>query len=187
MTRLRYRTKIDLGVSAVTILIGLFFAYQVTQIETLSENDIGPAFFPSILAFTMIGLGLLVGISALMYNATVKRVTGEVEEGDEEKFGFRDSDIVRIVAVVAMGFVYITLFYGFGYFISTLVSLALMLLVFGNRNFGLIAALSIIGAVVYNYVFIGLMGLHDPPGMLFDLNRFLENPSWSELTRKLPI
>ena len=61
----------------------------------------------------------------------------------------------------------------------------LMLLVFGNRNVVLILVLSVIGAVVYNYVFIGLMGLHDPPGMIFDLNRFLENPSWAELTRKI--
>ena len=185
MTRLRYRTKIDLGVSALTIVLGLFFTYQVSLIETLSENDIGPSFFPYILSFTMIGLGLLVGISALIYNPTVKRVTGEAEEGEEEKFGFRDSDIVRIVSVVAMGFVYIGLFYAFGYFLSTLFSLMLMLLVFGNRNMALILVLSIVGAVVYNYVFIGLMGLHDPPGLLFDLNRFLENPSWAELTRKV--
>lgn len=186
MTRLRYRTKIDLGVSAIAILLGLFFTYQVSLIETLSENDIGPSFFPYILSFTMIGLGVLVGVSALMYNATVKRVTGEAEEGEEEKFGFRDSDIARVAAVVAMGFVYIGLFYALGYLISTLLSLMLMLVVFGNRHIGTIVLLSIVGALVYNYVFIGLMGLHDPPGLYFDLNRFLENPSWQELTRKLP-
>ena len=64
--------------------------------------------------------------------------------------------------------------------------LMLMLVVFGNRHIGTIVVLSIVGALVYNHVFIGLMGLHDPPGLYFDLNRFLENPSWHELTRKLP-
>ena len=50
MGRIRYRTKIDLGVAAVTIALGLFFAYNVYKIETLSENAIGPAYFPAILS-----------------------------------------------------------------------------------------------------------------------------------------
>lgn len=185
MGRLRYRTKIDLGVSIVTIAIGLFFAYQISKIDTISDNDIGPAYFPSILAGVMIGLGLLVGASALYFNSTVQKVTGEAEDGDE-KFGFRDSDITRVFLVIAMGFVYIALFYGFGYFIATVISLALMMLVFGNRNVVLILVLSLIGALVYQYVFMGLMGLHDPPGLYFDQGRFLDDPSWHELTRKLP-
>ncbi|MGI9479035.1 MAG: tripartite tricarboxylate transporter TctB family protein [Hyphomicrobiaceae bacterium] len=185
MGRIRYRTKIDLGVAAVTIALGLFFAYNVYKIETLSENAIGPAYFPAILSTLMIGLGVLVGASALFFNSTVQKVTGEAEDGDE-KFGFRDSDITRVVLVVAMGFVYIALFYAFGYFIATFISLALMLLVFGNRNIGLILALSVIGALAYQYVFMGLMGLYDPAGLYFDQGRFLENPSWHELTRKLP-
>ena len=56
----------------------------------------------------------------------------------------------------------------------------------GNRNVVLILVLSLIGALVYQYVFMGLMGLHDPAGLYFDQGRFLDNPSWQELTRKLP-
>jgi len=186
MGRLRYRTKIDLGVAAITIALGAFFAFQVSKIETLSENAIGPAYFPALLAGLMIGLGILVGVSALYFNSNVKKVTGEAEEAGDEKFGFRDSDITRVCLVIGMGFVYIALFYGFGYFIATFLSLALMLLVFGNRNFVLIAVLSLVGAIAYQYLFMGLMGLHDPAGLYFDQGRFLENPTWEELTRKLP-
>lgn len=186
MGRLRYRTKIDLGVAFVTIAVGCFFAYQVSKIDTLSENAVGPAYFPAILSVLMIGLGVLVGASALYFNSTVKRVTGEADDAGDEKFGFRDSDITRVSLVVAMGFVYIALFYGFGYFIATFISLALMLVVFGNRNLLLICVLSLVGALAYQYVFMGLMGLHDPAGLYFDQGRFLDNPSWEELTRKLP-
>ena len=186
MGRIRYRTRIDFGVSLVTIACGLFFVYQVSQVETLSENAIGPAFFPLILAILMIGLGALIGISALLFNASVAKVTGEADSSGDEKFGFRDSDITRVFLVIAMGFVYIALFYGFGYFIATFLSLALMLVVFGNRNVATILVLSLVGALVYQYVFMGLMGLHDPPGLYFDQGRFLENPSLEELTRKLP-
>lgn len=185
MGRIRYRTKIDLGVAAITIIFGLFFAYNVGKIETLSEEAIGPAYFPAILSALMIGLGILIGASALYFNPTVQKVSGDAEDGDE-KFGFRDSDITRVALVIAMGFVYTALFYGFGYFIATFISLALMLLVFGNRNITFILVLSLIGALVYQYVFMGMMGLHDPAGLFFDQGRFLDNPSWRELTRKLP-
>ncbi|MFT5508464.1 MAG: hypothetical protein ACI89J_001539 [Hyphomicrobiaceae bacterium] len=185
MGRLRYRTKIDLGVAFITIALGLFFAYHISKIETLSENSVGPAFFPYILVAVMIGLGVLVGTSALYFNGSVQKVSGEAEGGDE-KFGFRDSDLTRVFLVVAMGFVYVALFYGFGYFIATFISLALMLVVFGNRDVVWILGLSLVGALVYQYVFMGLMGLHDPAGLYFDQGRFLDNPSWEELTRKLP-
>ncbi|MGI9426165.1 MAG: tripartite tricarboxylate transporter TctB family protein [Hyphomicrobiaceae bacterium] len=188
MARLRYRTRIDLGVSAVTITVGAFFLYQVSIIESVQTDAIGPNLIPFFLATSMIVLGVLVGLSALYYNSNQAAATAtdalHSAEPDED-FGFRDSDMVRVVAVVVMGFVYIGLFWASGYIISTFLSLVLMLLVFGNRQLATIVVLSVAGALVYNYIFMGLMGLHDPPGAYLDLERFLEDPSWKELTRKL--
>ena len=189
MTRIRYRTRIDLGVSAVTVAVGAFFLYQVFLIESVQQDSIGPTLIPFFLATAMIVLGVLVGASALFYNANQAAATASDalhSAEPEEDFGFRDSDMLRVVAVVAMGFVYLALFWAFGYIISTFLSLILMLLVFGNKHFVTILVLSVAGALVYNYVFMGLMGLHDPPGAYIDLERFLEDPSWKELTRKLP-
>ena len=175
MDRLRYRTKIDIGVSVITIAIGAFFLYQVSLIETLQSDAIGPSLFPNFLALAMIALGVLIGASALLFNATARRANEahSIEEEAEETFGFRDSDIKRVSAVIFMGFVYIALFYAFGYLISTFLSLALMLLVFGNRRPLQILILSVIGALAYDYVFMNLMGLYDPPGALFDLQSVL--------------
>ena len=87
---------------------------------------------------------------------------------EEDKFGFTDSDIARVFAVIGCGIAYIVLFVLFGYFLSTLASLCLILLAFGNGNFRTIAIMSVVGAVIYQLVFMGLMGLHDPAGLLID-------------------
>tara|TARA_Y100001934_G_scaffold280538_1_gene387500 strand:- start:1181 stop:1777 length:597 start_codon:yes stop_codon:yes gene_type:complete len=189
MPRLRYRTKIDLGVAAVTILIGAFFTYQVSLVESIAEDAIGPRMIPYFLSIAMMLLGFIIGVSALVANKSLVAFADEqhsIAEEADAGFGFRDSDMTRVVAVVGMGFVYIWLFWAFGYVISTILSLALMLLVFGNRAPRLILILSIVGGLVYHYLFIHLMGLHDLAGAYFDLPRFLDDPSMEELTRKLP-
>lgn len=188
MARLSYKAKIDLGVAVVVIAIGAFFAYQVSLIETLSENLVGPRAFPYFLSVAMIVLGVLVAVSALYFDARRSRATaeGDPEAAAEEKFGFADADLTRVAEVIAMGFVYVWLFHAFGYIISTFLSLFLMLLVFRNRKLSTILILSVIGTAAYDYLFMNLMGLYDPPGEYFDLQRFMEDPSLEELTRKLP-
>ena len=187
MSRIRYRTKVDLCVAAGTIVIGLFFIYQASLIDTLSDHAVGPSAGPLFLAAAMLAMGVLIGASALYFNADRGGVNDALHANEpEEDFGFRDSDLKRVVAVVALGFVYIFLFHSLGYLISTLVVIPMVLWAFGNRRAGQIAVLAVAGALAYDYVFMGLMGLHDPAGAYFDLEDFLANPSWETLTNKLP-
>ena len=62
MSRLRYRTKIDLGVAAVTILVGAFFTYQVSLVESIAEDAIGPRMIPYFLSIAMMFLGFIIGV-----------------------------------------------------------------------------------------------------------------------------
>ena len=187
MSALRYRTKIDFGVAAATIAVGCFFVYLASQISANDDGGVGPEVVPYFLAFAMIGLGVLIGVSALMFNGNNQQRTMTPQElaahEAEDEFGFRDSNISRVFAVIGMGGLYIWLFYALGYLLATLISLALMLIVFGNRNLITVAVLSIIGAMVYQYVFMGLMGLHDPNGAYFDFKEFV---GWEELMNKFP-
>ena len=188
MSHIRYRTKVDLYVAAGTIVVGAFFLYQASLIDTLSDHAVGPSAGPLFLAVSMIGMGVLIGVSALYYNSRRGQVSDALHANEpDEDFGFRDSDLKRVAAVVALGFIYIFLFHALGYLISTLVVIPMMLWVFGNRRIGQIAILAVTGAVAYDYVFMNLMGLHDPAGAYFDLEEFLASPSWQELIRKLPI
>lgn len=187
MATLSYRGKVDLGVAAGVILIGLFFLWQALIISMgLADDVVGPRAVPIFLAATLIALGVLIGIFALFERKRAgadapqalpegeTAASLEAKQAAEEDFGFLDSDLKRVFAVIGLGFVYIALFYALGYLLATFISLALMLFVFGNRNILVVLAASLAGALIYQYVFMGLMGLYDPPGQLFDLNAALQ-------------
>lgn len=173
---MRYRAKVDIWVSIVTILTGFFFTYQVSQIETFSDDTIGPRFFPYALSFVTIGVGLFIGLTAAMSARAQSSDCGLTPDDSSsalDSFGFHDANVRRIVAVIAVGLVYITLFYSFGYLLATGLALFLMLLAFGNRGFIKLLVTSVAGALVYRYVIIGLLGVYSPPGKFFDLEEFL--------------
>lgn len=184
---LRYRTKVDLGVAAVTVMVGAFFVYLASSISANDDGGVGPEVVPYFLAAGIIGLGILIGVSAMLFNARGAKRTLTPEElaaqEAEDQFGFRDSDLGRVAAVIFMGGVYIFLFHAVGYFLATLITLALMLVVFGNRKIVTIALLAVVGALIYHYVFMGLMGLHDPAGAYFDFQQAI---GWEELAKRLP-
>ncbi len=186
MASLSYRSKIDLGVAAGTIAVGLFFLWQASEISVgMADDVVGPSAVPYFLAFAIIGLGVVIGAFAFIGSrgaeetsadrAVTESVAGDAAKAETDAFGFRDTDVWRVVGVIAIGFVYIALFYAFGYVIATGLALVLMLVVFGNRNPIVVIGTAIAGALVYQYVFMGLMGLHDPPGLLFNLDAALKS------------
>jgi hypothetical protein len=174
VSSLRYRTKIEFGVTAVVFLIAGGFAFLAWGINPSSDDAVGPRFVPMVVAVTMLCLGALISVMAIHENTN--RNNGENHADDlippeayeEDDFGFRDSDIRRVVAVIGCGIAYIILFFSFGYFVATLLSLFLVLLAFGNRKPMTLIGLPIIGTIIYQYIFMGLMGLHDPAGELID-------------------
>ena len=88
----------------------------------------------------------------------------------DDDFGFRGSDLRRVAQVIGCGTVYVALFWAVGYLVATAVAMLLMLLAFGNRSPLVLALVPIAAALVYQYVFVGLMGLYDPAGALVDLS-----------------
>ena len=76
-----------------------------------------------------------------------------LSSGSRGELRVQDSDLGKVIAVIAMGFVYIGLFHVLGYIISTMISMALMMLVFGNRKPLQIIVMSIVAAFAYDYVF----------------------------------
>jgi hypothetical protein len=170
MSTFSYRTKIELGVTAVVVLTGIFFAVLAWDINPKS-HEIGPRVVPMFVAVAMILLGALVSLVALKTNSPENgNGSNELDVTEDVDYGFANSNISRIVSVIGCGIIYIILFIAFGYFAATLVSLALILYAFGNRNLATLVLVSIIGTVIYQYIFMGLMGLHDPVGALIDFS-----------------
>lgn len=144
---------------------------------SIADDLVGPRLVPNFLAISMMVLGLFIGVSAWLYNGNI----GAAAASDalhaaepEEDFGFRDSDFLRVASIVVMGFIYLVFFQAFGYLVATFLSLMLMLIIFGNRNTTTILVLSVIGTLIYNYVFMGMMNLHNPAGSLIDLQPYAE-------------
>lgn len=186
MASFSYRSKIDLGVAAGTIAVGLFFLWQASEISIgMADDVVGPSAVPYFLAIAIIGLGLIIGAFAFFgaaggseasaEPAASTSVAGDAAKAETDAFGFRDSDLGRVFGVIAIGLVYIALFYAFGYVIATGLTLAMMMVVFGNRNLLVILGTAVVGALAYQYIFMGLMGLHDPPGLLFNLDAALKS------------
>ncbi|KIT16261.1 tripartite tricarboxylate transporter TctB family protein [Jannaschia aquimarina] len=163
------RTRLDLGVAAAVILIGLVFAVEAWRIDPRSYEAVGPRFVPVLLAATMIGLGLLVALGAMLRNPSAQPLR---EEGD---LGFEGSDLKRVMAVIGAGAAYTFCFWAFGYMAATALGMLLALLAFGVRSPLALILLPIFAAIAYQALFMGLMGLLDPRGALLDL-RWLSEP-----------
>jgi len=156
-----YKTKLEYGVGAVVLLIGLFFIYQAFTIET-SKESVGPRTLPMILAVSLVLGGLWLALRAFLGK------TGELKEG----YGFLESDVKRIFMVVACGVLFVTVFWGFGYFLAVIVTLVAMLLTFGVRNWIAMILGAVLLAIIFQWVFMGIMLLNDPKGAIVDMRPY---------------
>ncbi|MCY4179652.1 MAG: tripartite tricarboxylate transporter TctB family protein [Litoreibacter sp.] len=156
-----YKIKVEYGVSAVVLLIGFFFLYQSFTIQTSSES-VGPRTMPLILALATICSGAYLAFRAF----TGK--TGDLKDG----YGFLESDVTRIFLVVGCGALFVVLFWAFGYFTALVFTFIAMLFTFGVRNWLIMIPGSIILAIGFQAVFMGIMLLNDPKGALVDMRPY---------------
>jgi len=161
MDRHQYKTKVEYGIAAVVLLIGVFFIFQAFTIET-SRESVGPRTLPMILAVALVLGGLWLALRA--YRGKI----GELKDG----YGFLESDIKRIFLVVACGVLFVTTFWAFGYFLAVIVTLIAMLLTFGVRNWIAMILGPIVLAFIFQWVFMGVMLLNDPAGAVFDMRPY---------------
>ena len=156
-----YKIKVEYGVSAVVLLIGLFFVFQAFTIET-SREAVGPRTMPLVIAFALVISGVWLAVRA----ATGK--AGDLKEG----YGFLESDVTRIALVVGCGALFVFLFWAFGYFTAVIFTFMVTVATFGVRNWPGMIAGAIILAVVFQWLFMGIMLLNDPKGALIDMRPY---------------
>ena len=156
-----YKTKVEYGVSAVVIVVGLFFIYQASTIGSSKEM-----FGPDAMPFAISILTVFGGIW-LAYRAFRGKV-GAVQTG----YGFLESDLKRISWVIGSGAAFILTFDLFGYFLAIIVGYTLMLLSFGVRDKIKILFSTLLMAFVFQWLFMGIMRLNDPSGALLDLRTY---------------
>lgn len=156
-----YKTKVEYGVSAIVMLVGLFFIYQASTIGT-SKEMFGPDAMPFGLSIATVLGGIWLAYRAFRGNV------GAVKDG----YGFLESDLTRISWVIGSGAAFILTFYLFGYFVAIIVGYTLMLLSFGVRDKLKILFSTFLMAVIFQWLFMGIMRLNDPSGALLDLRSY---------------
>ena len=161
MENQEYKIKVEYGVAAVVLLVGVFFIFQAFTIET-SRESVGPRTLPMILAVSLVIGGLWLALRAY----TGK--TGDLKDG----YGFLESDVKRIFLVVGCGVLFVVVFWGFGYFLAVIVTLIAMLLTFGVRNWIAMLLGAVLLAIIFQWVFMGIMLLNDPKGAIVDMRPY---------------
>ena len=140
--RIQLEMVLTLGLIAISV-IWLHFShelYRTARIITVSAFG-GPAVFPLVIGWTMLICSVvLLGKQLVQLYAKDENVnaTEENPSGD-----VRLSDICRVLAMIGVSVLYVMAFNVVGFIISSIVFLAINLLLFQTKNKKLIAALSI--------------------------------------------
>ncbi len=158
-----HKLKVEYGVSAVVLLIGVFFIFQAFTIDT-SKEAVGPRTMPMILAVSLVVGGLWLALRAYLGKA------GDLKEG----YGFLESDVKRIFEVIGCGILFVFLFWGFGYVVAIIFTYIAMLYTFGVRNWLWMVGGGIVVAIIFQWLFMGVMLLNDPAGAIADLRPFTD-------------
>jgi hypothetical protein len=161
MAHENYKTNIEYGVSAVVSLIGLFFLYQAFTIG-VSKEAVGPRTMPMALAVALVLGGLWLALRAF------RGKVGNLKEG----YGFLESNLKRITLVISCGSLFVVTFWLLGYFVAIIVTYVSMLYAFGVREKLKIIVGAIVMAFVMQWLFMGVMRLNDPSGVLIDLRPY---------------
>lgn len=157
----KYKVKVEYGVSAVVMLVGVFFIIQAFTIDTTREV-VGPRTLPMILAISIVAGGLFLAIRALVGKA------GDLKDG----YGFLESDTRRIFFVVAGGSLFVFCFWAVGYFLALIITFIVMLTTFGVKSWAKKIIGGVIVAFIFQWLFMGIMMLNDPKGALFDMRPY---------------
>ena len=161
MSNNNYKVKLEYGVSAVVMLIGVFFIYQASTISTSSEA-VGPRTMPMALAVSLVLGAVWLAIRAY------KGKVGEIKEG----YGFLDSNMKRITIVVGCGAFFVFVFWLFGYFVAIIAGYMMSQLAFGVRDKLKLISGALIMAIAMQWLFMGVMRLNDPRGVLIDMRPY---------------
>ena len=159
----------------LTILIGAGYLMMAQNIRASALSDtVGPAGFPKALAYAVIGLGVVLCVQSLL--AVRARRSGAVEAvaegapasaggGGAEDLGSLAS-VLRAAGMLALGIAYLLIVRYLGYVPSVALLIVAAALYLGTPFSWRVVAIGIVGAVTYWVVFVWVLGIPQPAGLL---------------------
>jgi putative tricarboxylic transport membrane protein len=162
--------RADFLSAAIVVGLGILCLYLAYSIEVFQKVLIGPRPVPMAIAGMIIALGLLQFVVTWATRAKSRKdsdlpVSGK---GNGESPGLSKPAVVRMTALIIIGFAYIWLFAAIGYLLATAIAMAALLVIFGTHSAAKVVLMTAIGTAVYYIIFIRLMGIYNPSGWLIN-------------------
>jgi putative tricarboxylic transport membrane protein len=151
-----------------TIAIGAAYLFMASSIRTSALDDaVGPAGFPKALAYALLGLGLILCLQSLWAIRARRAVAGAQPAGTDEDHGVRG--LLRAAGMLALGIVYLLIVRWLGYVPSIALLIIASALYLGTPFSWRVVAIGVAGAIAYWVVFVWLLGIPQPSGLLAGL------------------
>lgn len=144
-------------ISIIFILIGDFLYYEASFIKILMDKDLGSGFFPKVIGISMVIMALLNFCITLLDKRQKKQ---ENRSQDDWK-----SFILTILCMI----IYVAIFDSLGFILSTILYLFSQIIVLSkkeNRNLPLFAGIAVLTAFAVYGIFVYLIGMPLPMGIL---------------------
>ncbi|MBS5520486.1 tripartite tricarboxylate transporter TctB family protein [Acidaminococcus intestini] len=144
-------------ISIIFILIGGFLYYEASFIKILMDKDLGSGFFPKVIGISMVIMALLNFCITLLDKRQKKQ---ENRSQDDWK-----SFILTILCMI----IYVAIFDSLGFILSTILYLFSQIIVLSkkeNRNLPLFAGIAVLTAFAVYGIFVYLIGMPLPMGIL---------------------
>lgn len=145
--------------SIAFLAIGALIYFEASQIKVIMAKDLGSGFFPKVIGVTMILMAILELILTLVMTP---KETAQAEEGED-----RDKKGMLLTVACMVG--YAALFDTLGFIISSAAYLFLQITVLSNeknRKLPLFAIISVATSVAIYGIFVYLIGMPLPTGIL---------------------
>ena len=142
-----------------SVLVLIVIPHQVRNTEKLADSS----FLPTVVSYGLLGLGVLLIITSvpglIKQNANEQPQETRAEEAQDGKAKEHIPRIV-LVAFIALGYFFLIKY--IGYLIATILALAALLVIFGERRVWMVALLSVAGSGITYYIFNNLFYVRFP-------------------------
>jgi hypothetical protein len=141
-------------------VLGAIVIVVSQDIQGYGDDPVGPKFLPVAGASLLVLLGLWLAIASLAAPSTVDGGTGT----GPGRF------LRAVLPLGILGILYALALPIFGYLLPTLLTLPVVLLIFGIRSPMALARLTLVTTAAFYLLFFMLLGVYDPPGEWLDIS-----------------
>lgn len=147
------------GIGLCCLAIAYFVASRTIATSTL-EDDFGPHGLPNILAIALGLTGVLLAVRGLLTKPRLQSMAAAAEPSPHGR-------PLRAMGLLAIGFAYMLVVETLGYAASIALLIAGVAWYEGLRPTWRLAAVSIAGAILFWLIFVRLLDVTQPSGLLF--------------------